>query len=268
MRTWVFRGSPSIPYPLHFARSYKVTDARDRVYAMLSIPSVAEAWHPLKADCTISELQLFRSVVETSLRNDRSLMSLSFVQHSDGIIRTPSWIPRFDVHERWDVLGKAFTVWRWESNDHENLDACLGRSLATSVVVAGFVLSVQGFVADTVARRVKLDFEALALNANMRESHNDGLCRDSWDKILDLAPQQASEGEKLSITARTLLCCHQDRCELSGVDQIPAVSLADFLAVTCGNGRRTCDGSQRESVFPSSTKTEREMFSFKGAVRT
>ena len=97
MRSRVFSELSSILLPLHYARSYKTTDARDRVYAMLSIPSFAHAWAPAKADYTMTSSQVFKAVVETSIRSSKNLLCLSFVQHSGQ-----------KVPNQYDTTGQPF----------------------------------------------------------------------------------------------------------------------------------------------------------------
>lgn len=76
----------SFMYELHRARGLKVTDPRDRVFAMLGHYSVRKPNTKLatmEADCTKTVAQVYIDVAERALKGDSSLITLAAVQHMD-----------------------------------------------------------------------------------------------------------------------------------------------------------------------------------------
>jgi hypothetical protein len=76
----------SFIYELHRARGLKVTDPRDRVFAMLGHYSVRKPNTKLatmKADYKKTTAQVYIDVAERALQDDSSLITLAAVQHMD-----------------------------------------------------------------------------------------------------------------------------------------------------------------------------------------
>lgn len=98
----------SISSVLHEAENYQATDPRDRVYAMLYLPHLAELWKDIPIDYKIPVKEVYKSVVAVSIEKEQDLTILNYVrprQHG-----STSWIPR------WDCNPKSPPLLQYRSN--------------------------------------------------------------------------------------------------------------------------------------------------------
>lgn len=154
----------SFMYELHRARSLKVTDPRDRVFAMLGHYSVSGsnpqgtrnvALANMKADYTITTAQAYFDVAEKALTGDTSLIVLAAVQHmslpasgdapksTDSRVvdkdTLPSWVPDWRTYQSF-ILSEPINPHRAHGKTSSDL----------SVDTERLILSIHGVKIDVV----------------------------------------------------------------------------------------------------------------------
>lgn len=82
-------------------RSLASTDPRDKVYALLGLPSfsqISKTSTSISPDYNKSKLEVYTDVVETAIRSYRNLRILSYVQYGPTLPKDwPTWIPSWDT---------------------------------------------------------------------------------------------------------------------------------------------------------------------------
>jgi len=79
-------------------REFLATDAKDKVFAILGLQPFQRLPRPIQPDYSKSKLEVYRSVVETSLSTHQDLSILSFVHHNEFIDGNwPSTVPQWDA---------------------------------------------------------------------------------------------------------------------------------------------------------------------------
>lgn len=98
-------GTPdSLLYLLWTTQHRKATDPRDRVFALLGLPTDLSS-HELsfEADYHKSTIEVYQDLARFSILNLQSLDVLSYVCHADSSLASvsPSWCPRWDRNAFW-----------------------------------------------------------------------------------------------------------------------------------------------------------------------
>jgi len=79
-------------------REFSATDPKDKVFALLGLRPFLMLPLPVQPDYSKSKLDVYASVVATSLKYHGDLSILSFVHHTDSIDQDwPSFVPRWDA---------------------------------------------------------------------------------------------------------------------------------------------------------------------------
>ncbi|KAH8653956.1 heterokaryon incompatibility protein-domain-containing protein [Tricladium varicosporioides] len=98
------RTPDSLLYLLWTTQHRKATDPRDRVFALLGLPTDLSS-HELsfEADYHKSTIEVYRDLARFSILNLQSLDVLSYVCHADSSLASdsPSWCPRWDRNAFW-----------------------------------------------------------------------------------------------------------------------------------------------------------------------
>jgi hypothetical protein len=86
---------------LQRSRRFEATDPKDRIFAVLGLPTVDSAPDKellfLEPDYTLSVFQLYLKVARRVIEQERNLGLLSAVQHGPSIEEgLPTWVPRWD----------------------------------------------------------------------------------------------------------------------------------------------------------------------------
>ena len=151
-------------YELHRARGLKVTDQRDRVFAMLGHYSVSgpnfkgalnQKLVDMKADYTKTRAQVYIDVAERALTGDTSLLALAAVQHLDlpateeapqqtnnRVVdenTVPSWVPDWETYQSF-ILSEPINPHSAHGTTSSNL----------SVDKTKLILSIRGVKVDIV----------------------------------------------------------------------------------------------------------------------
>lgn len=133
------------------ARCFEATDPRDKVFALLGLPSASGASADIKSDplllapdYTKSHDQIYRDVTRKLIKEMRSLDVLSEVSHDeDTLSKSPSWAPCWNQLRLASVLGiSAFRPFYQVCSD-----------LPTSLYESAHedILSLRGLLFDVVA---------------------------------------------------------------------------------------------------------------------
>lgn len=116
MRNRTLHAQFSLPELLSCGRNFQTTDARDRIYGFLGLPSLRNMTPALKVDYNKSRLHLYQEVVERSLLRLHDYDILSQVQHIDRVQDDfPSWIPQWDQRSMQSPINAAYG-WTWEAS--------------------------------------------------------------------------------------------------------------------------------------------------------
>lgn len=92
---------PSRHFPLMMddARGLKLSDARDRIYAFLSLSEPGKVPKTLRPDYTKGHMEVFHDFAAEYIVAQKDLGLLNFVDHDESTLADghPSWVPRWDV---------------------------------------------------------------------------------------------------------------------------------------------------------------------------
>jgi hypothetical protein len=260
MRTGQFTQPSSILAPLNSSTWYKASDQRDRVYSMLSLQWFAEKWLPLKADYTISNIQLLKSVVEVSVRTGDQLMALSYVVHPRGSIRRPSWLPRWDYHP------SHLTI--WSCADKKQLwDACKRERNSRLTITNDNCLSVFGVQVDVITSTSRFLFKDLGLTSTSGQTLPSQLHGEEWQRIISEGHSQESE-RKLILDYGEALLCGVSRTVPSR-RSTPEEIMDDFLAflvLLCGEWAPLSSGLKHLGQEILSNTSPLELFRLKARI--
>jgi hypothetical protein len=195
---------------------------------MLTIPGFAAAWGPYgAADYTVSTVEVYRNIVDIVLRSEKNLLIFSYVDHKDGIITRPSWIPR------WDRSSTCDPMW-WGSSDHWK--ACGTRKLSLPQTLDTKVLPVRGVEISTIAICHKVPKSDLRLHKLKPSKHSSKRANlaDVWRKFLASTAKYQNEEDILRAYSQALhLGLNEDNDPVT--DEEAARNLMAFLVMSCGD---------------------------------
>ncbi|KAK2768523.1 hypothetical protein FQN54_000379 [Arachnomyces sp. PD_36] len=127
-------------------RQFGASDSRDRVYALLGIPTTDadpdnhEFFH--EPNCSIDKYSLYELLAHKFLENSEDLAFLSAVQHGPKVIAEPrSWIPQWDRRFTRTIMPVGLSARKFMASDHLEKRA---------LKLEGSTLIVQGLEFDTV----------------------------------------------------------------------------------------------------------------------
>lgn len=151
---------------LSIARTLHVTKAEDTVYGLLGMPAFTSGKFPLRADYSKSLSQIYREVVEVSLRSLQSVEILASVQHAPKIESDmPSWVPRWNREKICHVILYSIRHIK-KGNASGDLE------FSYSIDHDSQVLEIPGLRFDVVESRTKIDNEQwFNSRRNVMENH-------------------------------------------------------------------------------------------------
>lgn len=100
----ISKAPESLLYMLWITQHRKATDPRDRVFALLGLPTdLCSHELSFEADYHQSTIEVYRDLARFSILNLQSLDVLSYVCHADSFLTSdsPSWCPRWDRNASW-----------------------------------------------------------------------------------------------------------------------------------------------------------------------
>lgn len=132
---------------LGFARQFQVTNPKDRIYAMMALPTSNDGIPDLQPDYSerSSDLDVYRDFATKYLKRMADLDLLSFVEHEeDELVSSafPSWVPRWD---RGDDVVTFFDAVLPKLNSNDG-----GPSLSLDDGPGDPILRVRGVIIDSV----------------------------------------------------------------------------------------------------------------------
>jgi hypothetical protein len=171
-----FSKSPeSLLYLLWTTQHCKATDPRDRVFALLGLPTDLSS-HELsfEADYHKSTIEVYQDLAKFSILNLQSLDVLSYVCHANSLPTSdsPSWCPRWDRNASWGgpLSGLGFK-------------ACAGkRAILLEMDQSQHTLSIQGVKVASVEWTSQLGKESV-LDVSLHSA-----IHDCWKKVSQKLP--------------------------------------------------------------------------------
>jgi hypothetical protein len=233
MRRQLFRDRGTLFHILHYGRRYEATDPRDRVYAMLGVKSVATAWEKYgRANYkNMTKDIVYRNVVDSVLRSEKSLRIFSYVSHPKDQISRPSWVPQWDFTDAIDPLWWSAKN-GWNAPGNRKLD--LPWSHAN--LFLNDVFTVKGLEVSTITSVCKIPEKALGFQMHGKSLTEGQAERGAeWSKLLQPMAQYPNEMSRLGAYSQTLHCgLNEYGRRISKNDRDQAINLVAFLSLACG----------------------------------
>ncbi|KAH5165763.1 hypothetical protein HBI38_051170 [Parastagonospora nodorum] len=135
-------GTPSILRTLNCAKDLDLADPRDRIYAFMDLPQVADERVTIRPDYSAPVLDTYHRFAIEYIRTLRTVEILGYVCHNTVSFTSgiPSWVPRWDI-SAWSL--------QLASSDPNGMQS---RNLSTfePVITEDGHLKVRGVILDTV----------------------------------------------------------------------------------------------------------------------
>jgi heterokaryon incompatibility protein (HET) len=150
MRSRALHLEYSMPQLLDWARNFKTSDPRDRIYALLGRPVFSKMNPPISVDYRISKLKLYRDIATRCIHDFGDLSVLLFIQHSETTMDSfPSWVPQWDQSIQKSPIGfsKAVKFAAGGPPTSSHVDA----------TVHGSVLHILGVLVDEISAKVNIN---------------------------------------------------------------------------------------------------------------
>lgn len=135
---------------LHYARELGLTDAKDRIYAFMAMPTSDRAMPALQPDYSeeTSHLDVYRQFAIEYLHKTSDLDLLGFVEHAFHEDLTspsafPSWVPRWDRNVGYSLFDPADRKLEDDTSRQQNTPAF-------TIVQGGLALRVRAVIIDSV----------------------------------------------------------------------------------------------------------------------
>jgi hypothetical protein len=178
---------------------FAASDPRDRVYALLGMPCWKTQLPNFRADYSLSVKQVYQKVTEASIEAEKTLDILWYVQHPQGKLSRPSWVPRWDLEV--ETIGSPdFLKFRVCGKEGP-------KSLQESVgIVRDNRLMVQGIILDTISSSFKLPFKALGITGKRPKSYQHASIASAWRNLVQKTAQLTSDRDIQAAIDMTMWC--------------------------------------------------------------
>jgi Heterokaryon incompatibility protein (HET) len=223
MRLKNFRDSTELLMTIHMATTYNATDPRDRVYAMLGLPVFSSLSPSINADYTLSTIEVYRIVVELSIRVLGNLDGLSYVMHPRNEISRPSWVPLLHNNSGNPVIC---TLPEWK--------ACGSRAPLVTINQRENVLLVRGIRLDTITSCDELVLSNFGLNPLGKNDTDLQRVSSVWRDFLRPTKRYNLDEKGLAAYAASLSCGIHYTDE-RGDEEVLRLYFVIFLEWLCGD---------------------------------
>jgi hypothetical protein len=223
MRWANFRNPNDLLLTFHCGSTYGATDPRDRIYAMLGLPGMAEIRDTMQIDYSLSTSDVYANIFNSLLRVHNDLNTLSYVIHrKDRALNRPSWIPRWDLNSNEPVIWSV-----------PNWNACMDIEPVAVIDSSNSTLTLQGWQLDAILECQRLDEDVFGFNPLNSDDPDVENWSKAWRDFLRPLPRYTTSSERIKAYAATLACGIDSQERKGDVNELHE-EFSKFITWACG----------------------------------